>query len=112
MTTASVIRVVIVMGVFIASSALADDTVAGSGEQIYQRWCTACHGAGADKPGTGALEFKYKGAVPAELEKRVDLSADLVKYFVRHGVSIMPPFRKTEITDAELDALARYLSKK
>jgi mono/diheme cytochrome c family protein len=105
------IRRLIAASVLIASSTLADETAAVSGKQIFELWCTACHGAGPDKPGTGALEFKYKGAVPAELEQRVDLSADLVKYFVRHGVSVMPPFRKTEITDAELDALARYLAK-
>jgi len=34
-----------------------------------------------------------------------------VKYFVRHGISVMPQFRKTEISDAELDALAAFLSR-
>jgi (+)-pinoresinol hydroxylase len=29
---------------------------------------------------------------------------------VRTGVSVMPFFRKTEISDQELDALAAYLS--
>ena len=33
------------------------------------------------------------------------------KYTVRHGISVMPQFRKTEISDVELDALARYLSR-
>ncbi|MFV0643403.1 MAG: hypothetical protein ACK5NN_02720 [Sphingomonadaceae bacterium] len=31
--------------------------------------------------------------------------------FVRSGISIMPPFRKTEINDAELAAQGKYLSK-
>jgi len=34
-----------------------------------------------------------------------------VKVLVRHGISVMPQFRKTEISDAELDALAKYLSR-
>jgi mono/diheme cytochrome c family protein len=29
---------------------------------------------------------------------------------VRKGVSVMPPFRKTEISDADLAALAAYLA--
>jgi hypothetical protein len=31
---------------------------------------------------------------------------------VRTGVSVMPFFRKTEISDAELDALSKYLAHK
>ncbi len=33
------------------------------------------------------------------------------RQFVRKGVSVMPFFRKTEISDTELDALAAFLSK-
>jgi mono/diheme cytochrome c family protein len=40
-----------------------------------------------------------------------DLPADYVSYMVRHGMSVMPQFRKTEITDGELAALAAYLSR-
>ena len=35
----------------------------------------------------------------------------MTKFFVRKGVSIMPFFRKTEVTDADLDALAAYLAR-
>jgi mono/diheme cytochrome c family protein len=34
----------------------------------------------------------------------------LAASFVRSGVSVMPPFRKTEISDADLAALAAYLA--
>ncbi|MNJ66094.1 hypothetical protein D3C77_621400 [compost metagenome] len=61
-------------------------------------------------PGTTSLDARYKGAVPASLEDRSDLSPELVKYFVRNGISVMPFFRKTEINEIELDSLARYLS--
>jgi len=81
-----------------------------TGEQVFQHWCVACHGEGPDKPGTGALQAKYKGRLPALLEKRSDLTEQLVKFYVRHGVSVMPPFRKTEISDADLTALATYLA--
>ncbi len=44
------------------------------------------------------------------LEERTDLVPQITKNFVRTGVSVMPFFRKTEISDAELDALAAYLA--
>jgi hypothetical protein len=36
---------------------------------------------------------------------------EFVKVIVRQGVSFMPQFRKTEISDAELEALAAYLAR-
>jgi mono/diheme cytochrome c family protein len=70
-----------------------------------------CHGEGPGKPGTMALQAKYKGVEPALLDKRTDLTPQLVKTDVRNGVSIMPFFRKTEISDADLDAIAAYLTR-
>jgi len=81
-----------------------------SGKAIYERYCLECHGAGPEHPGTQALEAKYKGTLPAPLDRRTDLTADFVISTVRHGVSIMPAERKTEIGDAELRAIARYLA--
>jgi mono/diheme cytochrome c family protein len=92
------------------SVARADDQAAvTSGNAVFQKWCAPCHGQGADKPGTVALQAKYRGAKPAALEERTDLSPELIKKFVRHGVSVMPPFRKTEVSDADLAALSAYL---
>ena len=85
---------------------------ADTGEHIYQRYCFACHAAGPEHPGTQALQAKYKGTKPAELDRRTDLTAAFVTYTVRHGVSVMPSIRPTEITDAELKAIAAYLSRK
>jgi mono/diheme cytochrome c family protein len=89
----------------------ATDTQLKKGREVYQYWCWNCHGSGAGKPGTDALRAKYKGARPADLEQRTDLLPVVTKTFVRQGVSIMPMFRKTEIGDAELDALAAYLAR-
>lgn len=80
------------------------------GQAVFEKWCMPCHGKG-DYPGTLALEARYQGAVPAALEERSDLSPELVKYFVRNGISVMPFFRKTEVSDLELEALTRYLYK-
>jgi mono/diheme cytochrome c family protein len=90
----------------------AEPTDAQKGNAVFQKWCAPCHGSGVGKPGTIALQALYKGTKPALLEKRTDLTPKIVKTFVRHGVSVMPFFRKTEISDADLDALATYLARK
>ena len=82
------------------------------GQAVFANWCAPCHAPGARHPGTQALEALYKGAKPAALEQRADLTPELTRAFVRTGVSVMPPFRKTEISDADLDALAAYLAPK
>ena len=79
------------------------------GERVYIKWCAECH-ASAMGPGTQALERRYKGEVPAILDKRPGMPVEFVEYTVRHGMLSMPPFRKTEISDAELAALATYLA--
>jgi mono/diheme cytochrome c family protein len=90
-------------------------TVKGEGQPRgyvpYQNYCSMCHGEGGGKPGTLALQAKYKGAVPALLEKRTDLTPQLIKTCVRNGISVMPIFRKTEISDADLDAICAYLTR-
>ena len=89
----------------------ADDASIQHGHQVFDKWCAPCHGVGNNYPGTNALRVKYKGALPSALEQRTDLTADAVKLIVRHGVSIMAPFRKTEISDAELADLAAYIAR-
>ena len=87
----------------------ADDAAIQKGEKVFDYWCATCHGPGL--PGTVALQTKYKDAKPGLLSERTDLTPPVTKAFVRHGVSIMPFFRKTEISDADLDALAAYLAR-
>jgi mono/diheme cytochrome c family protein len=87
-----------------------DEATTQRGDEVYQYWCATCHGAGPGHPGTTALAATYKGDRPGVLEQRTDLTPQSVRFFVRNGVSIMPFFRKTEITDAELEALAAYLA--
>ena len=78
------------------------------GKVVYDKWCGACHNSGFT--GAIALQAKYKGTKPAVLTERTDLAPAVVKLLVRKGGSAMPFFRKTEINDAELGALASYLS--
>jgi mono/diheme cytochrome c family protein len=88
------------------------------GKQVYDYWCLPCHGPGLGLPGFGALpgtqqlQLKYRDtSISPLLEERTDLVPEFVKVIVRQGVSFMPQFRKTEISDAELDALAAYLAR-
>lgn len=92
--------------------AWADDTVADvqRGQAVFAQWCVACHGPGQHTSGTMALFFKYQGSVPPLLEQRPGLSAAMLRVFVRRGISVMPSFRPTEISDGDIDALAAYLA--
>ena len=83
------------------------------GAAVFNNWCSACHSRGPQNaPGTASLQNKYQGSVPAALQDRRDLTPDLVKFFVRNGVAMMAPLRKTEVSDADVDALAAYLTQR
>ena len=84
------------------------------GKTVYGQWCAGCHaplpGFGRFPPaGTAVLQQRYKGSVAAVLEDRTDLTPQVIRAVVRKGVAIMPALRKTEVTDAELDAVIAYL---
>ena len=81
-----------------------------AGKAVYEHWCAPCHAPGPGHPGTQSLQLKYSGKVPAVLLERTDLAPQAVATFVRQGVLLMAPFRKTEITDAELTALTAYVA--
>lgn len=97
------------------------------GQEVFQARCQACHGVPPPNaptatsgflsglppfPGTAALALKYKGAKPAPLEERTDLTPDIVETFVRNGAGIMPPIRPTEVSDEDLQALSAYLARR
>jgi len=95
--------------------ALAQDAAVERGKAKFDHTCAPCHGDGpgddgrAMLPGTDALRIKYQGALPALLEKRTDLNADVIRTFVRRGTWSMPPFRPTELTEREIQDIAAYL---
>jgi mono/diheme cytochrome c family protein len=87
------------------------------GDAKFQHSCAPCHGPGpgddgrAMLPGTDALRIKYRGTTtPALLEERSDLPYPTLRVFVRQGSMSMPPFRPTELTDAEIADIAAYLA--
>jgi mono/diheme cytochrome c family protein len=109
------------------SAHVVPDDAGSRGKLLFQRYCAVCHGPMPAKtgepvlsgptapapgpPGTVELAYKYGGAVPGELEKRTDLDFGTVRQIIRHGFYVMPPLRKTELGDADVDAIAAYLTK-
>jgi mono/diheme cytochrome c family protein len=81
------------------------------GRAVYTKWCAPCHDPGVIHPGTNALTVKYQGVKSGVLLEWKDLPPELVRHLVRNGISVMPQFRKTEISDADLDALAKFLAR-
>lgn len=109
-----------VLAALVASAASSDETgTVEHGQAVFERHCAACHGNGrgdesegaAALPGTLALRLKYQGTLPALLEQRTDLSVESITTFVRNGVASMPPFRPTEVTDADIAAIAAFLAR-
>ena len=80
------------------------------GRAVFALWCAPCHAANPRLAGTMSLQAKYNGTLPAALEDRTDLTAPVISLFVRNGVAWMPPFRPTEISEAQLAALNAYLT--
>jgi mono/diheme cytochrome c family protein len=89
----------------------ADPAQVERGDEMFQYWCSACHGRGPGHPGTQALDYRFQGAMPGALEDRTNLAPEYVEYVVRNGLFLMPFFRKTEINDEDLAAIGAYLSR-
>jgi mono/diheme cytochrome c family protein len=79
------------------------------GKVLYSRTCIYCHGPGLWATNRIAKRLDKDHAL---LENRTDLSADGIRAIVRSGVGSMPPLRKTELSDADVDAIAAYLTRK
>lgn len=118
MTTQRLLRAVALAGLLLAGAAAvtAQESAVQRGNAKFQHSCAPCHGAGvgddghAMLPGTDALRIKYRGALTPLLEHRTDLTAPVLKVFLRNGSFSMPPFRQTEVTDAEIADIAAYLA--
>jgi mono/diheme cytochrome c family protein len=93
---------------FAGGSVVAADTP--SGKAIFERNCAACHAPGPGHPGTQRLA-QLRGAAQSALEQRTDLDPAYVRIVVRQGLVEMPPWRPTELGDAELHELADYLGR-
>jgi mono/diheme cytochrome c family protein len=79
------------------------------GKRLYDHTCIHCHGPGFWGTNRLAKRIDKEHAV---LENRTDLSAEAIQAIVRNGVGSMPPLRKTELSDADVAAIAAYLTRK
>jgi len=108
-----------VLAMSLHGAASADTALVERGDATFQKRCAACHGEGRGDdtepatllPGTLALRLKYRGERPALLEQRTDLSPAVLRAFLRNGVGSMPPFRPTELSDGDIEAIAAYLTR-
>jgi mono/diheme cytochrome c family protein len=92
-----------------ASAHAADLTpLQAQGQQAYSHWCIYCHAPGVW--GTNRLSQRMDKD-HAVLENRTDLTAAGIRAVVRIGVGSMPPLRRTELSDADVDAIAAYLTR-
>ncbi len=80
-----------------------------AGEHAYTKWCAGCHMDSPFAPGTIQLRH-LRGEEQALIRERKDLSAAYVRQVVRKGMNGMPLFRRTEISNEELDALVELLA--
>lgn len=97
------ITFVLIVGLFLAGSAFAQDAAAG--KTVFASKCVICHGAdGAGKTSIGK-NLNIKDLHSAEVQKMSD--ADL-KEAISNGKNKMPPF-KGKITDAQLGNVLAYV---
>lgn len=81
-----------------------------TGEQVYRHWCADCHDPGRGHPATLRMAADF-GPDNSVLLQMKTLTPELVKVAVRNGFQMMPPFRSTEISGAQLDRLTEFLVK-
>lgn len=93
-----------------ANGALAQDDLVERGRIVYDNWCAICHASG--EAATRILEERYQGALPAVVDERTNLTEELIVARVRTWVAPqMPPFRQSEVSDADLEAVIAYLKR-
>ena len=78
------------------------------GERMFMRRCGVCHLEGG--MGTMVLARRLPPE-QARLQDRRDLSRELVFSAVREGTGSMPRLTPVDVTDAELSAIADFLTR-
>jgi cytochrome c5 len=92
-----------------ASQSVAAASDPAVGQTVFEHWCLPCHAPGGGHPGTNRLAERLSVENSVILE-RSGLTVDYVKAVVRNGFQMMPPFRITEVSEQELDAVANYVA--
>jgi mono/diheme cytochrome c family protein len=101
----------VLVATMFATMAEAQSPGAGAeqGRSLFEARCGMCHLAG----GTGTFMLGRRlGPANALLAERTNLDATYVKHVVRNGIVSMPRITRAEVSDAELQAIAGYLTRK
>jgi len=85
----------------------------GDGKVLFEVHCGYCHLVGGMGTNLLTKQRMMMGETPDKglLANRTDLTADYVKSVVRMGKGAMPAQTKVDVTEAELDAVSKYLGK-
>lgn len=85
----------------------------GDGKTLFEVHCGYCHLVGGMGTNLLTKQRMMMGEAPDKglLANRADLTADYVKSVVRLGKGAMPAQTKVDVTDAELEAVSKYLGK-
>lgn len=102
------LRSLVVLLVLVGGARTASAEGTQSGAQLFEQKCGICHFAG--KTGAQMLERRL-GKERALLAERRDLATVYIHTVVRHGLAGMPPLTRVELPDAELEAIAAYLTR-
>jgi (+)-pinoresinol hydroxylase len=78
------------------------------GKRLYYKACIHCHAPGVW--GTNRLSERMS-AQDAVLENRTNLPVEAVRTIIRAGIGSMPAFRRSELSDADAQAIAAYVSR-
>lgn len=105
--TANIVVALAAMAAFAAATTASSDTP-NSGKELFDVHCGICH----QPHGAGTIALAHRlGPEHSLLADRQDLDAAYVKQVVRTGIGSMPPQTRVDLTDAELEAVAAYLTR-
>ena len=82
---------------------------APDGKALFKERCGMCHQTIG--MAVGILSRRPGDASKGLLEERTDLSAAFVQAAARSGIANMPRIARGEVSDAEMAAIASYLSR-
>ena len=85
----------------------------GDGKVLFEVHCGYCHLLGGMGTNLLTKQRMMMGETPDKgmLANRTDLTAVYVKSVVRMGKGAMPAQTRVDVTDAELEAVSKYLGK-
>jgi mono/diheme cytochrome c family protein len=108
-STAGIASALVLLGLSLSplQAAAAAAAAGPEGQALFREKCGVCHLAGGG--GTWMLGRRH-GPDKALLEQRTDLLPLYVRYVARHGINSMPRFTRVELSDAQLEAIAAYLT--